>query len=199
MSVRTIELSDETLWDGLQHSDADAFTTLIKRHSRFLINYGRKFTHDEELVKDSIQDLFADLWLFRNKLSSVNSVRTYLLVSLRRKIIRINKLVSFTSISNSDPEDFPFMVTFSVQDQWIESDAEKQRIQQLNHIINSLPSRQKEILYLKFYQNLNHQEIAELMDMQYQSVSNLLQRALIQLRRLWKEEFSLSLLICLIQ
>jgi RNA polymerase sigma factor (sigma-70 family) len=199
MSVRAIELSDEALWSGLQNSEADAFTALIKRHSRFLLNYGRRFNSDEELVKDCLQDLFTDLWLHRNRLSNIVSVRTYLLVSLRRNIFRLNKRDLFKSISNIAAEDFPFMVTFSIQDQWIESEFEKQRIHQLNHIINSLPSRQKEILYLKFYQNLDHQEIAELMDMQYQSVSNLVQRALAQLRRSWKEEFSLSVFFCLIQ
>ena len=90
------------------------------------------------------------------------------------------------------------MITFSIQDQWVESETEQHRLDQLNFMMNMLPARQKEVLYLKFYQNLSNQEIAELLKVQYQSVSNLLQRALAFLRTHWKEEFTLSMIISLL-
>lgn len=191
------ELSDSELWEALREDDADAFTGLIKTYSRFLINYGRKFTADNELVKDCIQDLFADIWLYRKNLSRVTSTHTYLLVSLRRKILRAAQS-GHILLDEVEADNYPFMVTFSVQDQWLETETEQQQLQQLNHVINALPARQKEVLYLKFYQNLNHYEIAELLDMQYQSVSNLIQRALAHLRKNWREEFTLLLTFCLI-
>lgn len=184
------ELSDSALWEAVRAGDAEAFTGMIKRYSRFLIGYGRKLTNDKELVKDCIQDLFADIWLYRSNLSPSASVHTYLLVSLRRKIHRSTRANDYIQFKESEADDYPFMVTFSIQDQWLQSETEQQQLLQLNHVINALPERQKEVLYLKFYQNLDHYEIAELLDMQYQSVSNLVQRALAHLRKNWREEFT---------
>lgn len=189
------ELSDNELWEALREDDADAFTGLIRTYSRFLINYGRKFTSDSELIKDCIQDLFADIWLYRKTLSMATSVHTYLLVSLRRKILRATQS-GFTRLEEAD--NYPFMVTFSIHEQHIEAETERHLLQQLNEAINSLPAKQKEVLYLKFYQNLSHYEIADLLNMQYQSVSNLIQRALAYLRKNWPKQFILLLNFCLI-
>lgn len=194
MSIQLTDPSDEQLWGSLQNGDSEAFTVLIQRYSRFLLSYGRKFTSDQELVKDSVQDLFTELWLYRKNLSKVTSIHSYLLVSLRRKIFHSFKSFSHIALENPEEEEYPFMITFSVQEQLVESETEQQQLDQLNHMLNILPARQKEVLYLKFYQNLSNQEIAELLKVQYQSVSNLLQRALAFLRSHWKEEFTLSLL-----
>ncbi len=196
MSIQTI--TDQQLWKSLQEGDSEAFTLLIKRYSRILLNYGRKLTADQELVKDCVQDLFTELWLYRKRLAHVSSIHSYLLVSLRRKLFSAFKMFRHTPLENPDGTDYDFMITFSVQDQLVETETEKHRLKQLNHMLNILPARQKEVLYLKFYQNLSNDEIARLMDLRYQSVSNLLQRALSYLRNHWKEEFTLSLLIFLL-
>jgi RNA polymerase sigma factor (sigma-70 family) len=49
-------------------------------------------------------------------------------------------------------------------------------------LINVLPKRQKEIIYLKFFENLGREEIADIMQISPQAVSNLLQKALKNLR-----------------
>jgi RNA polymerase sigma factor (sigma-70 family) len=191
-------LTDEQIWSSFLKDDSEAFTLLIKRHSRLLLSYGRKFTRDQEVVKDCVQDLFTELWMYRKKLSNVTSVRSYLLISLRRKILSSSKSLLHTTLGDPNGTEYDFLITFSIQEQLVETETERQRLVQLNHMINILPERQKEVLYLKFYQNLSNQEIAELLDIQYQSVSNLLQRALIYLRNHWKEEFTLSILAYLL-
>ncbi|WP_221391238.1 RNA polymerase sigma factor [Dyadobacter sp. NIV53] len=198
MSIQLTDLSDEQLWRSLQEDDSEAFTILIKRYSRFLLSYGRKFSSDQELIKDSVQDLFTELWLYRKGLSKITSIHSYLLVSLRRKIFHSFKSFPHTSLGDPEEDEYSFMITFSIQDQWVESETEQHRLDQLNFMMNMLPARQKEVLYLKFYQNLSNQEIAELLKVQYQSVSNLLQRALTFLRTHWKEEFTLSMIISML-
>ena len=197
MSIQMTDFTDEQIWKSFQEDDSDAFTELIRRYSRFLLSYGRKFTSDQELVKDCVQDLFTELWIYRKRISKVTSIHSYLLVSLRRKIFNSSKSFPHTTLGNPQDTDYPFLVTFSVQEQLVESETEQHRLDQLNHMMNILPARQKEVLYLKFYQNLSNQEIAELLDVQYQSVSNLLQRALTYLRSHWKQEFTLSFLVYL--
>ncbi|MCD8179056.1 MAG: sigma-70 region 4 domain-containing protein [Tannerellaceae bacterium] len=59
-------------------------------------------------------------------------------------------------------------------------DAEHNRTQTelIQKILSHLTPRQKEIIYYKFIQELEYDQICELMDLNYQSARNLLQRSL---------------------
>jgi RNA polymerase sigma factor (sigma-70 family) len=57
------------------------------------------------------------------------------------------------------------------------------KVEQLNVLINKLPSRQKEALYLRYHQGLSVEQVSEVLNMNYQSTKNLLHRAILQLRK----------------
>lgn len=87
-----------------------------------------------------------------------------------------------------------FQVEFSVEEQFIEDEAVGQRAEQLKKLLNTLPARQKEVVYLRFFQELSRDEIAGVMAITPQTVSNLLQLAFKQLRSRRGIELLLSLL-----
>lgn len=47
-----------------------------------------------------------------------------------------------------------------------------------------LSNRQKEIIYLKFYQELNYDEVSEIMNINYQAARNLLYQSIKSLKKL---------------
>ena len=49
--------------------------------------------------------------------------------------------------------------------------------------MTSLSPRQREIIYLKFYNNLDYDELAEILDINYQSVVNHIHKAMLKLRK----------------
>ena len=64
---------------------------------------------------------------------------------------------------------------------------EKQETERFNKtnlpkILNGLPKRQKEAIYLKYYSGLKAKEIAKIMNINYQSVINLLFKAIKSLK-----------------
>jgi RNA polymerase sigma factor (sigma-70 family) len=67
----------------------------------------------------------------------------------------------------------------------------------LNKLLNDLPGRQKEALYLRYHQGLTVDQIAEILDVNYQSANNLLHRALLHLRKEWKGTIPLDLSLSL--
>ncbi len=75
----------------------------------------------------------------------------------------------------------------------IERESIVRQSQQVARYLNELPRRQREIIYLKYYQNLDREEIAEVMGISHQSVSNLLQKALLALRRVIPVDLALIL------
>jgi len=66
-------------------------------------------------------------------------------------------------------------------------------------MLESLTPRQKEVLYYKYMKNLTYDEIGEIMQMNYQSILNLIQRSIKKLRETFAEsKVYLSIIIQLI-
>jgi RNA polymerase sigma factor (sigma-70 family) len=166
----------------------------MQAYARPLFRYGIRLVKDSDLVKDCIQDIFFELWNRREKISQAVSIKSYLFKALRLRLFREqakwNQSVMLT-------DDYPFSVEFSLEDKLIEQQTSEEIRLKLEKALNSLPKRQKEILYLRFYENLDHDQIAQVMELNRQSVYNLLHEAVNRLRAYWlKEWIVLFLLIC---
>ena len=174
------------LWRRFLTGDSDAFDTLMSTHYRSLFQYGSKFSRDREFVKDSIQDLFLKLWEKRENLDSDAQVKPYMMASLRRLMHR--SITSKSWVGNEPLEDTEasFEIEFSVEHKYIENESISVRTEQLRHYLDELPKRQKEVVYLKYFQEMDRNQISEVMDITPQTVSNLLQIAIKQLKKHWK-------------
>lgn len=189
-NVQFVSLTDDALWQRVSAGDEPAFTQLMQRYTGRLISYGRKWSADDELVKDCVQDVFIELWLQRHRKQPIESVRAYLLASVRHRIGRLTQRALREGNRLDESTQTEFTITFSVEDYWITDEESRIRIDRLNRYVNQLPARQREVIYLKYHQNLTQTQIAGVMGITYQSVSNLLQRTLAALRN----EFSAELL-----
>ena len=67
----------------------------------------------------------------------------------------------------------------------MEDHEKAERREKLRQLVQSLPDRQKEVIHLRFFMNLKNEEIAEVLNINYQSVSNLLVRALKKIKTLY--------------
>ena len=102
--------------------------------------------------------------------------KTYYKLTLRKIKKRSNRFEMLGEDSDNVCDDY-------TQD-YFEYDNDKQVIEQnLSFFLTELPARQQEIVRLRFYENLSHQQIAELLQMNIQSAKNLLHRAIESLRR----------------
>ncbi|MEM6963458.1 MAG: sigma-70 family RNA polymerase sigma factor [Bacteroidota bacterium] len=169
--------SDQELWESLRGGSKVAFSILYKRHIFALFTFGLKFNADKAVLEDTLQELFYEYWTKRVDLPSVANVKVYFLSSLRYKLIRKqrdlkkSKLISLEDLLKDIPE-FPMM----------DSEFSTQRKLILKEKINQLPTRQREIIHLRYYHNLSNEDIAKILEMNYQSVANLLHRALKNLK-----------------
>jgi RNA polymerase sigma factor (sigma-70 family) len=186
---------DRVLWQDFLAGEVSAFEKLMSDNFRLLFRYGSKFSKDRELVKDSIQDLFMILWEKRDNLSSDAAVKPYLMASLRRLMHRQVSSRTWVGGEALQDEDDYFEIEFSVEDDYIRNEATNTRTHQLQKLLNALPRRQKEVVYLKFFQELSREQIAEVMAVSPQTVSNLLQIAIRHLKTHWKAEFLLFFLL----
>lgn len=177
-------LSDESLWLNFRKGDHKAYTLLLRKHANVLFSYGCKFSKDEDFVKDCIQDVFFELWNRREKISQAANVKAYLFKSLRLRIFREQ---SKWNNSSSFEDSFLFEDDFNIESHLIQEQTSKEIRQKLQTILTSLTQRQKEILYLHFFEDMDHDGIGKTMGLNRQSVYNLLYRSIITLRK--KAEF----------
>nr|WKN37543.1 sigma-70 family RNA polymerase sigma factor [Tunicatimonas sp. TK19036] len=165
------------LWDQFRRGDQQAYLTIYNRYADVLFRYGIKFTPDREQVLDCIHDLFVDLWERRNHLSSTSSIKYYLFRALRRRIAKSDGDELLSSLTDDvlyeEPQNFRWVVE--------ESKVEKQR--QIREAIQSLPKRQREVIYLRFFNNFTFEEAASIMGIDVRSAYNLTYKGLASLRK----------------
>ena len=185
--------SDIALWNQLRSGDEEAFSSLFERYYSTLVNYGKTLMTGEDLVKDCVQDVFVDIWTYRYKLNEAIVVKAYLLSSVRKRIARLHHREHiFSNIKQIDSLEFLF--DFSIEDRLIADETTAKKVEQLNKSINQLSDRQKEAIYLRYHQGLSVEQVAEVLNLNYQSTKNLLHRAILQLRK----DFPISVLFLLL-
>lgn len=174
-------IEDSQLWDDLRAGKKSALKVIYDQEFQYLFNYGRKIFQRTELVEDSIHDLFVEIWQRHDSLGPTDSIRRYMATSLRRKIVAVLKKES-KSQSVDSFDTIPFDVELAIDEVIIAQELNEEQAAQLKRAFDKLSAKQKEILYLRFYQGLDYEQIADVLDMKYQSLRNAVSRAIKNLR-----------------
>ena len=170
------------LWQKLCQGDEEALAELFKQHYIRLYNYGRKLVNDDEIVEDAIQDVFTTIWRTRERLKPATSITTYLIISLRRRLIRLKakeqKEINLDAYHTEAQPD----IRFSALDIMIasENDLEQRRI--IADAINMLPVQKREVIYLHFVNGMDYEEIAQIMGLKGHTIRNYMSEALMRLK-----------------
>lgn len=190
--------TDEQLWQDLIAGDESAFSTLFERHQPSLVAYGMSLLSMNDKVQDCVQDIFLDLWLYRKSLNPNVLAKAYLISCVRKRINRMHerdRIFYKTSQLDELVEKAEFSLVFTVENQLIANEETALKVRQLNQALNSLNARQREALYLRYHQSLAVEEIANILNINHQSASNLLHRSLQKLRLNWTDGTPLLLLL----
>lgn len=189
-----LDISDETLWKSLKEGNEWAFSSLFERYFCSMVNYGSSLMSHSNQVQDCVQDVFVDIWLYRQSLQDKVVVKAYLFSSVRKRIARLYEREHiFRQTSSVDGLDF--LLEFSIEEQLIHDEITASKVNHLNKLLNMLPARQKEALYLRYHQGLTVEQIAEALDINYQSANNLIYRGLQHLRTAWTGDLTLIFLV----
>ncbi|MFN8345404.1 MAG: sigma-70 family RNA polymerase sigma factor [Spirosomataceae bacterium] len=178
------QVQDTVLWKSYREGDKQALGMIAERYYRALRRYGLKFMTDEATVEDCIQELFLQLWQNRLRINDTCSVKHYLLKSLRHHIIQCLRAEKYVSDQEID-WDSALPEEADAETLLIREEVALFHMNEIQRQLKTLPAREREALYLRYYENLSVTEIAETMNVNRQSVSNFLQKALIKLRSRW--------------
>lgn len=182
---------DRDLWQDLREGKKQAISHLFRKYYQKLFNYGMQITSiREEIVRDAIQVLFFKLWKYRQSIDQAESVKAYLLSSLRRIILQKLNQEKSRSERSFNFIEIQIDTTQNIEEQIIGYEQGEQLNNRIKQACGELSSRQHEILLLRYDHGLTNREIAKVLDLKYQTVRNHLTRALRNIRQQLTEEFS---------
>jgi RNA polymerase sigma factor (sigma-70 family) len=169
------------LWLQSQSGDSVAFCQLADKLYRTLFNYATNFTSDREFAKDAIQELLIHIWERRQNIQ-IQFVTIYFLKSLRNQLLQEFRRNNHAHLI-IDLDDIGQLSDYQTVETEIERNETYSESQyKVRNAINVLPKRQKEAVFLKYYEGLENEQIADLMQVNRQSVANLLFKALSTLK-----------------
>lgn len=165
-------------WSGIRKGNAEALAQLYYVSYPWLFNYGYRIVPEEAFVKDAIQELFLILWKKRKGINEARSVKSYLYSSLHRLIFRRIRKQKNRTERNYDYKQFFSKNLQTIEALIIDSEVDRERQEKILQAIDLLSDRQKEAIFLKYYDGLTNTEIACIMDINKQSVYNHVFRAI---------------------
>lgn len=174
---------DARHWESLKEGNREGLRALYEQYADALYAYGMILCRDEEKVKDCIQDLFVAFWQNHASLPIPDSGKAYLMVSLRRRIFEKTPKKQLTTEVVEDAEIDRLLFTIDHETTWITEEEEKIKMEKLASALSQLSERQQEMIHMKYFQQMEYEEIGQIMEINYQSARNLVTRALIALRK----------------
>lgn len=178
-------LNDKTacLVTAFQSGDNNAFSTLYDMHINILFNFGSKLTSDKELLKDCIHDVFVKLYAKRADLGGIDNFKSYLFISLKNKLcdeLRRRMFMSDTAVEEINPVS----ASDDVERNYLVKEKLCIEHATVKRLLGQLSPRQREALTLYYLEEKKYEDICVIMDMNYQSVRNLMHRGITRLREL---------------
>ncbi len=170
-------------WTGIRNGCEKSFSDLYCLYYHRLFRYGYSISANHELIKDSIQELFLVIWSHRNTINKAHSVKAYLFCSMRRIMFRNLHKQRNRYERNRDYIENNFQELFNIEELLVYFEIEREKKNNLIEALNFLSNRQKEAVYLKFYDGLTNDEISNVMNINKQSVYNHISEAINQLQQ----------------
>lgn len=179
-------VDEKSLWDKFLTGDDKVYAFIYKKYVEELFSYGVQFTPDRELVRDCIQDVFVKIYSNRKNLKQTDNIKLYLFMALKNTLFNVfQKDKAFYHIDTIEPV---FSVEYSIEDTLIADELEQEKKDKMLQILASLTPRQKEVIHYRYVEGMSLDSICKIMDMNYQSVQNLIQRSVKRVKDTFKEK-----------
>lgn len=167
-------------WLRALEGDTVAFHSIHAELFEGLYVYAVKLLKDEQLADDAVQELFVRIWVKRGVIGPLQKVKPYFFTALRRQILnqlRNRHLRELRLGALPKPE-----IDFSPEEIVVRQEEYQSLQAKIAAVLNELPRRQREVIYLHYFEGMDYTQIAAVMGINYQSVLNLTQKALRKLR-----------------
>ena len=181
---------DTLVLNALRNDDEAALNYLFTTYYNKLFRTGLKYGATSETTEEAIQSVFVDIWQYRKTLGEVQSFEAYLKGSLRKRITKMAEANS--KQRTSAPSVFPIkndekaseiLLSVEAYEQiLIRQETNDTKRQQLTAALEQLTPRQKELVVLRYFEEMSYADIAQQTGLQTDSIYKTIHEALKRLR-----------------
>ena len=174
--------TDEQLLERLSKGDRNAFTQLYNRYWDKLFAVAMHRLNDQEEAEEVVQEVFLSLWQRRLTLKLTHTLRTYLSVAVKYRVI--NHLDRhYRKKHCMDQLAIGAVTSEESTSCWL---TEKELRQQLEKGIRQLPEKCRIVFLMSREENKTYSQIASELDISEKTVEAHMTKALSTLRRTLK-------------
>ncbi|GAA4312247.1 sigma-70 family RNA polymerase sigma factor [Mucilaginibacter gynuensis] len=182
MSLKTERIKKD--WSLLAVGDKKGLYACFELFYDDLYRFGICMYKNPELVKESINNLFIELWRIQDKLSSVQNIQQYVLTIYKRILYKTYQQYSRDTFTTSIEEA---EITVAAAEQpyeniLIASQQDEFTKKRLQKALNQLTPRQIEIVRLRYFDEKSFCEIADTTGLTERTIYNTLHNAIKVLR-----------------
>lgn len=184
------KLSDERLVKNYANGDSDAFDTLLARYQQKIYSYILFLVHDDEVADDLFQETFMKAIVTIRQGRYVESGRfsAWLTRIAHNLVIDKYRQDRNSNVISNDASDADFFNDASLSDITVEMKMiTEQSLTDVGRLLKELPDNQKEVLYMRFYQDLSFKEIADATGVSINTALGRMRYGLINLRKMVSE------------
>lgn len=157
--------------------DERTFRRFIESYSSDLLYYVRCFTRSKEEAEEIVSDVFFEVWQHKHNIDEIQNIKAWLLTITHNKTISHLRKKDISNISLTWDEVGDHVISHELQtpDEELISREEMSRI---NHIINNLPPRCKQVFVLAKIEKLPYKDIADLLSISVKTINAHVAKAL---------------------
>lgn len=185
------KMTDEQLVIAYSEGNNQAFDILLSRYENRLFSYIYFIVRNNELAEDIFQDTFvkAITTIRQGRYTENGKFPAWITRIAHNLIIDYFRQEKNENMISNDESDVDLLNNINLSEGTIENSIIEGQIREdVRELVKSLPDNQREVVYMRFYQNLSFKEIAEATGVSINTALGRMRYAILNLRRMAEEK-----------
>lgn len=189
--VNNKAMTDEQLVRAYIDGSNDAFDALLRRHQLRVYNYILRVVKNEDVANDIFQETFvkAIMTIKQGRYTESGKFLAWISRIAHNLIIDYYRQEKSENLQSADLSDVDILNRKELCEDTIEDVLiQEQILNDVKYLIQELPPLQREVLNMRYYQNLSFKEIAEITNVSINTALGRMRYAILNLRRIAAEK-----------
>lgn len=171
---------DPKIWQNIRNGDAAAMRILYQECYQELYAFGFRILADKDKIKDCLHEIFCDIWQKRAQIGEVNNIKAYLKTCVRNQLLK--EIKQDQKIDQINDQEFAHLTENSYEQLLIATETDADAKVKMWQALNKLTQTQREIIKLKFFEDLSYEAISITLKLKPRTVYNHVYSAICTLR-----------------
>ena len=161
-----------TEWSqAIKNGEKESYSNFFRACYEHCVRFAYRYVKSKDQACDLVQEAFIKLWKNREQLDPAKSLKSYMFTIVRN--LSLNHIRDHKNKFESiDDREISFDALIIHQEQNTNDSYIKQTAKIIESLITKLPDRQREAFELSRFDGLQHDEIAEVMNISARTVNN---------------------------